>query len=430
MARSPLAGIRILDFSRAVAGPYGTLLLADLGAEVIKIEQVPSEINAKADALDADWATLFGYPVSEEGRDTPEGRKRWAQSASHFQSLNRNKKRVSVNMKSEKGKKVFYELVKKSDVVYDNFRPSILKNLGIDFDTLKKFNPKIISCSVSGFGETGAWREAPAYDVVLQALGGEMSMTGLPGQPPCRSGLAIADLNGGMFGALGILSALRARDQTGEGQRVDVSMLDVQISLLNYRVGQYSATGKIPGPVGSGHSGFGQIPYGAYECRDNTYIVLAAGNPRHWSNFIRALGMPELENDPRFNTNSKRQENVETITGIIEGMLLTKTAQEWEKIFFDAKVPVGVVNNVAEAMAHPQVIQRDMAIAVKQPTGEEWMFAGNPIKVRGYKETYKPAQGLGADTVEVLTAILGYSRKMIDELKKTDAVWAPDNDRQ
>ena len=176
-AKSPLAGIRILDFSRAVAGPYGTLLLADLGAEVIKIEQVPSEINAKADALDADWATLFGYPVSEEGRNTPEGRKRWAQSASHFQSLNRNKKRVSINMKSEKGKKVFYDLVKKSDVVYDNFRPSILKNLGIDFDTLKKYNPKIISCSVSGFGETGEWREAPAYDVVLQALGGEMSMT-------------------------------------------------------------------------------------------------------------------------------------------------------------------------------------------------------------------------------------------------------------
>ena len=423
-----LSGIRILDFSRAVAGPYGTLLLTDLGAEVIKVEQVPTEISVKADALDADWATLFGYPVSEEGRETPEGKKRWAQSTSHFQSLNRNKKRLSLNLKAEKGRKIFYELVKKSDVVYDNFRPAILKKLGADFDTLKKVNPKVISCSVSGFGGTGPWRDAPAYDVVLQALGGEMSMTGLPGSPPCRSGLAIADLNGGMFGALGVLAALRARDRTGEGQRVDISMLDVQISMLNYRVGQYSATGKIPGPVGSGHSGFGQIPYGAYECEDNTYVVVAAGSPRHWSNFIRAIGLPELENDPRFNTNSKRQENVEIITGLVEGMLLTKTAQEWEKIFFEAGVPAGVVNNVAQAISHPQVISRNMAVSIEQPIGEKWTFAGNPIKIRGYPEIYKAAPELGADTVEILSNILGYSMEYIQELKKLNVVWAPDNE--
>ena len=423
-----LSGIRILDFSRAVAGPYGSLLLADLGAEVIKVEQVPSEINAKADAMDADWATLFGYPVSEEGRNTPDGRRRWSQSASHFQSLNRNKKRLSLNLKTEKGREVLYGLVRKSDVVYDNFRPAIPKSLGIDFDTLRQVNSKIVSCSVSGFGETGAWRDAPAYDVVLQALGGEMSMTGMPDSPPCRSGLAIADLNGGMFGALGILSALRARDRTGEGQRVDVSMLDVQISLLNYRVGQYSATGAIPGPVGSGHSGFGQIPYGAYECKDDTYIVVAAGSPRHWSSFIRALGLPELENDPRFNTNSKRQQNVETITGLIEGMFLTKTAQEWERIFFDAGVPVGMVNNVAEAISHPQVISRNMAVSIEQPTGEKWKFVGNPIKIRGNQETFKAAPGLGEDTAEILSSILGYSQEYIGELREMNVVWAPENE--
>ena len=424
---SALSGIRILDFSRAVAGPYGTLLLADLGAEVIKIEQVPSESKAKAAALDADWATLFGYPVSEGGRNTPDGKRRWAQGAAHFQSLNRNKKRLALRLETEKGREIFHDLVRKSDVVYDNFRPPIVKSLGIDFDSLKQVNPKIVSCSLSGFGETGPWCNAPGYDVVLQALGGEMSITGLPGSPPCRSGIAIADLNGGMFTALGVLSALRARDQTGIGQRVDISMLDVQISLLNYRIGQYSATGEIAGPVGSGHSGFGQIPYGAYECKDGTYVVVAAGSPKHWSRFIRALGLPELEKDPRFNTNSKRQENVEVITGLIEGMFLTRTAQEWEKIFFDAGVPVGVVNNVAQAISHPQVLHRNMAVSIEESTGEKWTFAGNPVKIRGSSEIFKAAPRLGENTAEILSDILGYSREYLDELGEMNVIWESQN---
>ncbi|MFC1864320.1 CaiB/BaiF CoA transferase family protein [Chloroflexota bacterium] len=425
---SALSGIRILDFSRAVAGPYGTLLLADLGAEVIKIDQLPSELKAKASAYDAEWATLYGYPVSEEGRDTPEGKRRWDQGAGHFQSLNRSKKRLALSLKSEKGREIFHELVRKSDIVYDNFKPSTLKELDLDFDTLKQVNPKIISCSLSGFGETGPWSEEPAYDVVLQALGGEMSMTGMPGFPPCRSGIAIADLNGGIFAALGMLTALRARDLTGMGQRVDMSMLDGQISLLNYRVGQYSATGAVPGPVGSGQSGIGQIPYGAYECKDNTYIAIAAGHPRHWSRFIRALGLPELDNDPRFNENWKRQQNVEVITNLIEGMLMTKTAPEWEKIFLDDEIPAGVVNNIAQAISHPQVLHRNMVVSIKQPTGEEWKFAGNPIKIQGHPETFKPAPYLGANTTEILSTILGYSSEYIDELKEMNIIWGPTNE--
>ena len=420
-----LSGIRVLDFSRAIAGPYGTLLMADLGAEVIKIDQVISEIKTKATALDADWATLFGYPVSDEGRNTPDGKKRWAQGASHFQSLNRNKKRLALNLSTEAGRGIFHDLVKKSDVVYDNFRPAIVKSLGIDFDTLKQVNPRIICCSLSGFGETGPRSDAPAYDVVLQAIAGEMSMTGIPGFPPCRSGIAIADLDGGMFATLGVLSALRARDRTGEGQKVDISMLDVQISLLNYRVGQYSATGAIPGPVGSGHSGFGQIPYGAYECQDGAYVVVAAGTPQHWTKFIRAIGLPELETDPRFDTNAKRQENVEIITGLIEGMFATKTAREWEEIFFEARVPSGVVNNVAQAIAEPQVRHRNMVVSIKQSTGEDWEFAGNPIKIEGASETFKAAPDLGENTAELLSEILGFSREELDKLRETDIIWEP-----
>lgn len=416
-----LSGTRILDFTRAVAGPYGTLLLADLGAEVIKIEQVPSEIKAKADALDADWAALFGYAVSEEKRGTPDGNRRWRQGRSHFQSLNRNKKRLALNMKTKKGKELFYELVRKSDVVYDNYRPAAAKGIGINFDTLRQVNPKIISCSVTAFGATGPWKDAPAWDVVLQALGGGMSMTGHPGMPPCRSGIPIADLCAGTFAATGILAALRACDRTGAGQKIDISMLDVQISLLSYRIGHYSAVGTIMGPVGSGHSGFGQIPYGAYECSDGNYIAIAAAAPQFWGKFIRVLGLPELENDPKFNTNAKRQENVDAITGLIEGMLKTKTAKEWEKIFFDAGIPVGMVNNTAQAISHPQVQARNMVVSIKQPEDDAiWEFAGNPIKIVGTPETFKPMLGLGEDTAEILSGILGYSREYIAQLGETN----------
>lgn len=424
----PLSGIRILDFSRAVAGPYGTLLLADLGADVIKIDQVPSEMKTQAATEDADWATLFGYPVSEEGRNTPTGRQRWGQSMGHFQSLNRNKRRVAINLSAAEGRKIFHELVKKSDVVYDNFRPAIVRKLQIDFDTLKHVNPRIVCCSLSGFGSTGSWADAPAYDVVLQALGGEMSMTGMPGAAPCRSGIPIADVVGGAFATLGVLCALQARDRTGMGQAVDLSMLDVQLSLQNYRIGQYSATGAIPGPVGSGHSGFGQIPYGAYECKDGTYIAIAAGGQVHWSAFIRVLGFPELEKDPRFLTNAKRQQNANIITGLIDGMLLTKTASEWERIFFEAGVPVGVVNNISQAIAHPQVLHRNMVVNIKQPTGEDWKFAGNPIKMRGYTESYKAAPALGGNTAEILSDILGYSMEHLNELKKANVIWSEKNE--
>jgi len=420
----PLSGVRILDFSRAVAGAYGALLLADLGAEVIKIEQVPSQFQENAvAAVDADWSTLFGYPVAEEEPETPDAKRRATQGRGHFQSINRNKKRIALNLKAEKGKEAFYALVRKSDVVYDNFRPAVLNRLGIDFDTLKQVNPKIISCSVSGYGESGPCKDAPAYDVILQALSGEMSMTGMPGFPPCRSGLAIADLCSGAFATIGLLTALQARNHTGMGQRVDISMLDVMISMLNYRVGQYSDTGHVPGPVGSGHSGAGQIPYGAYECKGGAYIALAAGLSDHWGRFIKALGLPELENDPRFITNAKRQENIEIISGLIEGMFLTKTAQEWEKIFSDADVPAGKVNNLAEAISHPQVLHRNMVVDIKMPTGEVWKFAGNPIKVRGDTEVFEAAPDIGQNTGEILSAILGYSKEHLDELNATNAIY-------
>lgn len=424
-----LAGTRILDFSRALAGSYCALILADLGADVIRIEQVPPKAKEERLGVDTGWAPLFGADLlaiyGDKPTDPGEARQ-WARHVSYVQCLNRNKRSLSLDLKTKKGKEILCALVKKSDVVFDNYRPAVLKRMGLDFNTFKQVNPRIVSCSLTGFGSTGPWSNAPAYDAIVQALSGAMSMTGIPGGPPCRYGIPIGDLAGGMFAAITIMSALRVRDLTGEGQSADVSMLDAHISLLNYRVGIYSALGEVPGPVGSGQAGRGWSPYGAFECKDNTYLTIAAGHPNHWGRFVRAIGLPELEDDPQFNTNSKRAANIEVLTGLIEGMFLTKTAQEWEKVLFDAEVPVGVVNNVGQAVLHPQVLHRKMIVPIKQAHGETWRFAGNPIKVKGLKQRYKRAPALGEDTVQVLKTCLGYSKKAIKTLKEEGIVWEPD----
>jgi len=423
MTNGALSGIRILDFGRAVAGTYGTLLLADLGAEVIKIEQRPPDVKARAAAYGTTRAPLYGMKPSEETFGTPEGYNLWARGESHYQSLNRNKKRVSLNLESGKGREVFHDLVRHADVVHDNFRPHMPKKIGIDFDTLKQANPKIVSVSVSGYGEDGPWNAAPAYDAIIQALGGLMGVTGLPGSVPCVAGIAVCDLCAGMFGALGILSAVRRRDQTGEGQRVDVSMLDGMISLFSYQIGRYSALGENPGPRGSGLSGRGQIPYGAYRCKDDTYISLAAGTPGHWSRFTKGLGKPELEKDPKWDTVEKRGHNREELNKIINETLVTRRAEEWEDIFREVEVPVGVVNNLERAINHPQIRHRKMTVSIKQPHGDEWTFAANPVKIKGSKEVYNAAGPVGSNTIEVLNGVLGYSNTTIDELREENAIW-------
>ena len=423
MTQRALSGIRILDFGRALAGTYGTLLLADLGAEVIKIEQRPADVMARAKAYGTARAPLYGLKPSEETRNNPEDHRLRIRGESHYQSINRNKKRIAINLETGKGRETFHDLVRHADVVHDNFRPRMLKKIGIDFETLKQVNPKIISCSVSGYGEDGPWNDGPAYDAIIQALGGLMRVTGLPDSVPCVAGIAVCDLCSGMFGALGILSAVRRRDLTGEGQRVDISMLDSMISLFSYQIGIYSALGDLPAPRGSGLSGGGQIPYGAYRCKDDTYISLASGTPRHWSRFIQGLGATELETDPRFDSVEKREKSREVLTGIINEKLITRRAESWEAIFRELGIPAGVVNNLEGAINHPQVRHRNMVVPIEQPTGERWKFAANPIKIKGSSEVYRPAGAAGSDTVEVLTRVLGYSGEHIDALRHANAIW-------
>ncbi|MFH1381536.1 MAG: CoA transferase [Chloroflexota bacterium] len=423
----PLSGIRILDFSRVLAGPYGTLLLADLGADVIKVEQEPSQAEGRSEAYGTAWSALYGLRPPEGSQMSDQDLWFLRRGESHYQSLNRNKKRLSINMETEKGKEVFYELVKQSDVVFDNFRPAMLKIIGIDFDTLVKINPKIVSVSVSGFGETGPWADAPAYDIVNQASTGVMRGTGFPDKPPCVCGLPIGDVGAGVFGSFAVMVGLAARDRTGKGQRVDISMMDVLVSLTSYQIGNYAANkDDIPRPRGSGLSGGGQIPYGAYECKDNTWVAIAAGTPRHWQLFMEGLGLPELAKDPRFDNVEKRKANEPELYRIIMERLKTKTAKEWEKIFFDKKLPTSVVNTLPEMLEHPQVLARKMVVPVKLPSGEEWKFAGNPVKVRGFEESYECIGIVGENSDEILADLLGYSKEQAEDLKKQKVIWYPD----
>jgi CoA:oxalate CoA-transferase len=277
-----LSGIRIVDLTRMLAGPYGTMLMGDLGAEIIKIEDHAGDF------------TRFG------GRD-PEGG-----TGTYFLSVNRNKKSVVLDLKHPEGKEIFYDLVKISDVVIDNMRPQALKGLGCDFEDIKEYNPKIISCSISGFGHSGPYRDRPAFDLTVQALSGAMGLTGEEGGPPCKMGLPVGDVAGGMFAVIAILSALHRRQETGRGQKLDIALLDCLVSMSSYLTAFYFANGQDPGPQGSRHEVV--VPYQAFPCKDR-WIVVTCVTPKFWQGLCRALGLEELIEDKRFEDSQGRLEN-------------------------------------------------------------------------------------------------------------------------
>jgi len=286
MARA-LEGIRVLDLSRALAGPYCTMMLADMGAEVIKVEMPGTGDDSRS------WGPPF-----VEGE------------SAYFMSINRNKKSITLNMKSEKSTGIIQRLIKQSDILVENFRPGVMEGLGLSYETVKEMNPRIIYCSISGFGQDGPYRMLPGFDQILQGMGGLMSITGEPGGPPIKVGIAIADISGGMFAAYGIVVALYKREKSGRGQMIDISLLDSQVAWLTYRAGDYFASGEIPQPVGTGHPVI--VPYQAFKAKD-VYINIAVGNDQLWEKFCKAIGLERLLDDPKFATNAKRVENREEI---------------------------------------------------------------------------------------------------------------------
>ncbi len=391
-----LEGIKVLDLSRALAGPYCTMMLADMGAEVIKLE-MPGK---------GDDSRSWGPPFVEG-------------ESAYFMSINRNKKSITLNMKNEQSKEIVTKLIKQADVLVENFRPGAMDRLGFGYDAVKEMNPGIIYSSISGFGQDGPYRMLPGFDQVLQGMGGLMSITGEPGGPPIKVGVAIADIAGGMFAAFGIVTALFNREKTGKGQMVDVSLLDSQVAWLTYRAGAYFASGEVPQPVGSGHPVI--VPYQAFKAKD-VYINIAVGNDQLWEKFCKAVGLESVMDDPKFATNAKRVENREEIVKIVGDLIVTKEGQEWLNILEEAGVPCGPIYSVDKIFSDPQVLHRQMMKELDHTKVGKVKVTGIPVKLSETPgEVKTPPPYLGEHTQEVLKE-LGYGDQDLETLRQENVI--------
>jgi crotonobetainyl-CoA:carnitine CoA-transferase CaiB-like acyl-CoA transferase len=335
-------------------------------------------------------------------------------------SFNRNKKSLTLNFRNDKAKEVFYELVKVSDVVYDNFRPGMMEKFRIDYERVKEVNQKIISCSVTGFGLNSPYRDRPAFDLLVQGMGGVMSFTGEPGRPPVRLGVPMGDLGGGMFAAMAVLGALYYRQVTGKGQRLDLAMLDAQISLMTYRAQYYFLEKVIPEPIGSGH--VSAVPIRAFKAKDGKYLALEASPDKFFENLCRVLEIGELWKDPRYDSLSSRLKNRDALMKILEDKFLEKNRDEWIDLLIRGDIPAGPVNNLAEALSDPAVLARKMVVPVDH-LGEVIQMVGNPIKMSEMgEETFKGAPTLGQNTEEILSQYLGYSKDRIERLRNEKVI--------
>jgi crotonobetainyl-CoA:carnitine CoA-transferase CaiB-like acyl-CoA transferase len=397
----PLKGVRIIDLSMMLAGPSGSMLMGDLGAEIIKVEP-----------LDGD-ETRVGPPYF------------YAENMSaYYWSINRNKKSIVINLKSPEGRQVFYDLVAKSDVVYDNYRPGVLERLQIDYETLKKYNPQIICCSISTYGYTGPYRDRPGYDLIVQAVSGGMSITGEPGGSPVRAGIPVGDLTGGLLGVHGVLAAYIHRQKTGEGQRVEVSLLDGQVYMLTYIAQYYFHSGKVPGPIGAGHQSL--VVYQSFKTKD-IRIVIVAHQDHHFQRLCKAIGKPEWAEDPRFNTRTKRLENKSQLIPMMEAHLMTRPGDEWLEAIHQAGVPAGPINTLDRVLSDPQVLSRDMIQETDGPGKEKIKILGNPLKFdKTPLNTFTRPPWMGENTREILSDLLGYSAEKIEGLEKKEAIKSSD----
>ena len=394
--KKPLEGITVLDLTRVLAGPYCTMMLQDMGAEVLKVEMPGT----------GDDSRHFG--PFKDGRSL------------YFMSINRGKRSMTLNLKTDAGKEVLRRLVKDADVLVENFRPGVMEKLGFGWQTLHEMNPRLVYASSSGYGHTGPDSQKPAYDILAQAEGGVMSVTGWPGQAPVRVGCSIGDITAALFTCNGILAALYQRESTGEGQRVDVSMLDCQVAILENALARYQVAGTPPQPLGNRHPTI--TPFQAYRTEDD-YIVVAMGNDALWQSFCTAAGRPELATDERFATNRARTDNIDDLNEELEPLFAARTVDEWNTLLDAAKIPHSRINTIDKVMDHPQVLARNMVVQVDDPVAGTVQIAGNPIKMSSLPdETTRPRiPELGEHTSEVLSS-LGFSEQEIAQLQADGAV--------
>ncbi len=400
----PLNGLKVIDLTHMLAGPYAGMVLADLGAEVVKVEPLGSgEMTRGLLKNDPNYSFKnFG---------------------AYFLTLNRNKKSVSIDLKNKKGLEVFYDLVRSADVVLNNFSAGVVSKLKIDFENLSSINPKIITCSITGFGETGPHSARPAYDQIVQAYSGGMSITGKDAKSPTRAGIPIGDLGSGLYSVIGILSALYSREKTQKGQHIDLSLLDVQISLLTYMATMQTLSGIDPEPIGNAH--FVHVPYNSFTTSDG-FVVIAVITDEFWQSLKSVVNVGPL-NDSKFDSSIDRLKNQAFIENELNKVLSTQTSDHWIDKLNKAKVPCAPINKFSDALNDEQVKHRNMIVEVEHPDGGFVKMPGNPVKMSyTNEESYSSPPHLGTDTREILKNWSKYEDDKIESLENEKIIQSID----
>lgn len=387
-----LAGIKVLDFTNVLAGPFCTSNLSDLGAEVIKIERPGT----------GDGSRIFGPFINDQ--------------SGYYIFANRGKKGIDLNFKSDKAKEIVYELVKKVDVVVENFKPGVMEKLGFSYEKLKEINPSIIYCSISGFGQDSPHRNLPAYDIVAQGRAGMMSITGYPDNPPARVGSSLGDISAGLYAAYGIMVALFHRERTGEGQLVDIAMMDSVFTFIETNIVRHTIGGIMPKRVGARHPL--SAPFDIYKCKDGGYVIIAVASDPHFQRLCDVMGQPDLPKNPKFDSDPHRSENDVELKAIIEEWLKDYTVDEAIDKFNEVGIPCGPIFDIAQACKDESILHRDMLVEIDQPGAGKLKITGNPVKLsKTPPDPAHPAPLLGQHTEEVLKEELGYSDDEIAKLK-------------
>ena len=393
-----LDGVRVLDLTRILAGPYCTMLLGDLGADIIKVE-VPGR---------GDDTRQWGPSFTTGGE------------SAYFLAANRNKRSLTLNLKSERGRSILGELIQQADILIENFRVGTLEKWDLSYEQLKNLRPDLIYCTITGYGYTGPYRDRRGYDFIIQAMGGFMSVTGPEDGEPFRAGIAVADLSSGIYACNAVLAALYARERTGKGQRIDISLLDCQVAMMSYVASNFLVSGEPPQRFGNAHPNL--VPYQVFEAQDG-YFAFAAGNDLQWANFCRAVGREAWETDPLFATNPARLTNRTKLVGLLNELFSTRSVADWIELCEGAGLPVGPINTMEAALSDPQVLARGMVMEVPHPTEGSVPLLRSPLNIpTAPSEVRYPPPTLGQHTDEILSELLNYDSEGIQALRESEVV--------
>ncbi len=389
-----LSDLKILDLSRVLAMPYCSMMLGDLGAEIIRVERPGI----------GDETRHWGPP--------------WAgELSAYYLCTNRNKKCITVDLKKKEGQEIIHNLARRSDILLENFLPGDLAKMNLGYEEVRAINPKIIYASVTGYGQTGPYRDLPGFDFILQAQGGLMSIIGEEDGPPMKVGVAIVDITAGLFACSAILAALHYRERTGEGQYIDMALLDAQVAWLANQASNYLVSGKVPRRMGNAHPNI--VPYETFKAKDGIYLALGVGNDNQWKKLCRIAGVEHLMDDPQYATNPKRVENRKKLVPLLQEVFIRKDSGEWIRLLGEAEIPTGPINTIDRVFADPQVLSREMLVEMEHPKVGNLKLVGSPMKLSKTPVQYRiPPPLLGEHTESVLQEVLGYDKEKIARLKE------------